>query len=51
MMSSRLNGKENSNAGILDKCYRKLVERWHRPMIQKIQKQIKKVALSNGFKS
>ena len=51
MMSARLCTTDVSCTGYQDKCYCKLMERPHGPMIQHIQELIRKVSQSPGFKS
>ena len=51
MMSVRLCGTDVSSTGYQDKCYCQLLERHHGPMIKRIQKMIKKVSKSAGFRS
>ena len=51
MTSVRLCGTGVSSPGYQDKCYCQLLERHHGPMIKRIQKMIKKVSKSAGFRS
>ena len=51
MTSVRLCGTDVSSTGYQDKCYCQLLERHHGPMIKRIQKMIKKVSKSAGFRS
>ena len=51
MTSVRLCGTDVSSTGYQDKCYCQLLERHHGPMIKTIQKMLKKVSKSAGFRS